>query len=375
MSLRTGRLEYVETIRGLACLLLVSFHVTGADVTDGLGLDQWHPLRIVNDALDNSRMPIFSFISGFVLSAVIVSLSQWQGAITSKVKRLLLPMATASIIFYVLRAAAGYDQQPFLSIFFVQYAHFWFLQATFVLTALLLTLSFLLKGRSDLAAIILIVFFVPVFIFAERWDPNIMSMYQGCYLAPFFYAGHLFAYYLRRRAQEGEGDITPWMTMALGVVLALLLAINIALILSLIQVPRPIEHIHQIILGLGSALFLFLLKPRSRILLFFGPYTYAIFLYHVTFTGTTREVIQKIWPSIAPELIFLPAFLMGVFAPILVEKLALKNDLTALFLLGIDLKAQRRKAARRANEETQAAKGTWLPPSAPGEKISGLSGP
>ena len=373
MSLRSGRLEYVETIRGLACLLLVAFHVTGADVTDGLGLDQWHPLRIVNDALDNSRMPIFSFISGFVLSAVIVSLSQWHGALTGKVKRLLLPMATASVIFYALRAVAGYEQPPFLSIFFVQYAHFWFLQATFVLTALLLTLSFLLKGRSDVAAMILMVCFIPVFIFAPRWDPNIMSMYQGCYLAPFFYAGHLFAYYLRRRAQQGEGDPPTWLTTAFGLVLVLLLALNVALLLGFMQVARPVEHVHQIVLGLSTALFLFLLKPRSRILLFFGPYTYAIFLYHVTFTGTTREVIQKIWPAIPPELIFLPAFLMGVFGPILVEKLALKNDLTALFMLGIDLKSQRRKAARRANEEAQSGTGNWLPPS--GEKITGLSGP
>lgn len=371
MSLRSGRLEYVETIRGLACLLLVSFHVTGADVTDGLGLDQWHPLRIVNDALDNSRMPIFSFISGFVLSAVIVSLTQWQGAMISKIKRLVLPMATASIIFYALRAAAGYDQQPFLSIFFVQYAHFWFLQATFVLTALLLTLSFLLKGRSDLAAMLLIAFFVPIFIFVPRWDPNIMSMFQGSYLATFFYAGHLFAYYLRHRAQQEEGDLPAWLTLAFGVVLVVFLAINIMLILGLLHAPLPITNVHRIILGLSSVLFLFLLKPRSRILLFFGPYTYAIFLYHVIFTGTTREVIQKIWPSVAPELIFLPAFLMGVFAPILVEKLALKNDLTALFLLGIDLKAQRRKAARRASEESQASKGNWLPE----EKITGLSGP
>lgn len=373
MSLRYGRLEYVETIRGLACLLLVAFHVTGADVTDGLGLDQWHPLRIVNDALDNSRMPIFSFISGFVLSAVIVSLSQWQGALTSKVKRLLLPMATASIIFYALRAAAGYEQPPFLSIFFVQYAHFWFLQATFVLTALLLTLSFLLKGRSDVAATILMVCFIPVFIFAPRWDPNIMSMYQGCYLATFFYAGHLFAYYLRRRAQAEEGDLPAWLTIGFGVVLAIFLVINIMLILGLLHAPQAITNVHRIILGLSSVLFLFLLKPRSRILLFFGPYTYAIFLYHVTFTGTTREVIQKIWPAIPPELIFLPAFLMGVFGPILVEKLALKNDLTALFMLGIDLKFQRRKAARRANEEAQAGTGNWLPSS--GEKITGLSGP
>lgn len=361
MPVRSGRLEYVETIRGLACLLLVAFHVTGTNLTDGLALDQWHPLRIFNDGLDNSRMPIFAFISGFVLSAVIVSLTQWQGAMLSKVKRLVVPMAVVSAIFYGIRALADYDQQPFLSIFFVQYAHYWFLQAMFVLTALLLTLSFLLKGRSDVAAMILFVIFVPIFLFAERWDPNIMSMYQGCYLAPFFFAGHLFAYYLRHRTQREEGDLPAWLTVASGILLALLLVLNVMLVLELIHLPRPIVNIHRVIIGLCSALFLFLLKPRSKILLYFGPYTYAIFLFHVIFTGTTREVFQKLWPAMPPELIFLPAFIAGVFGPIIVEKLALKNDWSALLLLGIDLKAQRRKAARRKQDAAQAAPVTWTP--------------
>lgn len=368
MQVRSGRLEYVETIRGLACLLLVAFHVTGTSLTDGLGLDQWHPLRIFNDGFDNSRMPVFAFISGFVLSAVIVSVSQWQGAVLSKVKRLLVPMAVASAIFYAMRALADYDQQPFLSIFFVQYAHYWFLQAMFVLTALLLTLSLLLKGRSDVAAVILLVFFVPFFILVQRWNPNVMSMYQGSYLAPFFLAGHLFAYYLRRRTQREQGDLPAWLAVALGVLLAFLLVFNIALVLGLVQPPRPIANIHRVIIGLCSALFLFLLKPQSKILYYFGTHTYAIFLYHVIFTGTTREMFQKLWPAMPPELIFLPAFIMGLFGPILVEKLALKSDLTALLLLGVDLKSQRKKAERR-KEEAQVTPGAWAPvaPAAPGE--------
>ncbi|MFK4811027.1 acyltransferase [Devosia sp. ZW T5_3] len=369
MQARSGRLEYVETIRGLACLLLVAFHVTGTNLTDGLMLDQWHPLRIVNDGLDNSRMPIFSFISGFVLSAAIVSVSQWQGAMLSKVKRLLVPMAVVSAIFYAMRALADYDQQPFLSIFFVQYAHYWFLQATFVLTALLLTVSLLLKGRSDLAAVVLLIFFVPFFIFVGRWEPNVMSMFQGSYLAPFFLSGHLFAYYLRHRTQRDEGDLPAWLTVVLGVLLALLLVVNTAVVLELLHLPRPIVNVHRVILGLCSALFLFLFKPRSKILFYFGTHTYAIFLFHVMFTGTTREVLQKLWPALPPELIFLPAFLMGLFGPILIEKLALKTDLTALLLLGIDLKAQRHKAARRKEETAQAVPGAWAPviPTAPRE--------
>lgn len=359
MALRSGRLEYVETIRGIVCIMLVTFHVTGASITDGLNLDMWHPLRIVNDALDNSRMPIFAFISGFVLSAAVVSVSQWAASIRSKIKRLLVPMVVVSTIFYVIRAAAGYDQQPFLSIFFVQYAHYWFLQAIFVLIVLLVSLTLLLKGRSDIAAMILFVIFVPIYVFADRWDPNIMSMYQGSYLAPFFYSGHLFAYYLRRRARDGAGDPASWITLVLGVALAALLVFNVMIGLELVQPLRPITNVHKVIIGLVSALFLFLLKPKSKILFYFGTHTYAIYLFHVIFTGATREIMWKIWPGLAPELIFIPGCIAGLFGPILVEKLALKTDLTAFLLLGIDLKSQRQKAERRKQESLQAEPGAW----------------
>lgn len=361
MSLRPGRLEYVETIRGIVCIMLITFHVTGSSTGDGLGLDMWHPLRIVNDALDNSRMPIFAFISGFVLSAAVVTVSQWQGAIRSKVKRLLVPMVVVSTIFYLMREAAGYEQQPFLSIFFVKYAHYWFLQAIFVLIVLLVTLTLLLKGRSDRAAMILFVIFVPIYVFAPRWEPNIMSMFQGSYLAPFFYGGHLFAYYLRRRSERREGDLPSWLTMAFGVALAALLVFNVFIGLELVQPPGPITNSHKVIIGLCSALFLFLLKPRSRILLYFGTHTYAIYLFHVIFTAATREIMWKVWPGLAPELIFVPACIAGLFGPILVEKLALKTDLTAFLLLGIDLKAQRKKAERRKQEATQTGSPTWVP--------------
>ena len=365
MALRSGRLEYVETIRGIVCILLVTFHVTGSASNEGLGLDLWHPLRIINDGLDNSRMPIFAFISGFVLSAAIVTVTQWRAAMFSKVKRLLIPMVVVSTIFYALRAATGYDQQPFFSIFFVQYAHYWFLQAIFVLILLLVTLSLLLKGRSDIAAMILFVVFVPIYIFVDRWSPNIMSMYQGAYLAPFFYAGHLFAYYLRHRAQADEGYLPAWLTVASGVLLACLLVFNVTLTLELVELPRQVVNFHKVILGLCSALFLFLLRPRSKILLFFGTYTYAIFLFHVIFTAGTREVMWKIWPGLAPEVIFVPACILGLFGPIIVEKLALKNDLSALLLLGVDLKAQRKKAARR-QQEAAATQPAWTPAASSG---------
>ena len=336
MATRSGRLEYVESIRGMACLMLVSFHVVGSAEDEGLGLNYLHPLRIFNDGLDNSRMAIFAFISGFVLSAMILSSDKLQSSILSKARRLLIPMAAVSALHYVLRSLAGEEQQPFLSIFFVQYAHFWFLQAMFVLTTALLILSFLLKGQSDKAALILLVVLTPAFILLERWNPNVLAMYQGLYLAPFFYSGHLFAAFLRRRREAELGDLPRWVTVAAGVFLAGMLTFNLLYILDIVTIARPWSNVHRLIVGLASALFLFLLKPNAKFLVLVGSYTYVIYLFHVIFTAGSRTVLFKLLPNVDPTWFFVPCMLIGLTGPILVQHLAIKNSVTALLFLGID---------------------------------------
>ena len=355
MAIRSGRLDYVESIRGLACLLLISYHVVGSTPQEGLGLGDLDPLRIVNDGLNNSRMPVFSFISGFVLSAIIVSLVKWEGSVLGKARRLLIPMAAVGALHYGLRSLPGNDQQPFLSIFFTQYAHFWFLQATFVLMVMLLTLSLLLKGRSDKAAVILFLVLTPIFLFSQRWNPNIMSMYQGLYLAPFFYSGHLFAAYLQRRRERDAGDLPGWLTVATGVVLAVLLAVNFAYVLEVIVLPDPWLNIHRLFIGLASALFLFLLKPNAKFLAWVGGYAYVIYLFHVIFAATARSALIKLFPQLDPSVFYVPCVLAGFLVPMLVQELALKHDLTALLFLGIDRK--KRAARARSTPVGQGRKG------------------
>jgi len=55
----------LETLRGLACILLVLYHVVGSDPAQGLMLaDGW--LRWLNDGLAYLRMPLFTFLSGWI---------------------------------------------------------------------------------------------------------------------------------------------------------------------------------------------------------------------------------------------------------------------------------------------------------------------
>jgi uncharacterized membrane protein len=51
-----GRIAYVETLRGIACILLVAYHVIGDTSESGLRLPADHALSFLNGLLADVRM-------------------------------------------------------------------------------------------------------------------------------------------------------------------------------------------------------------------------------------------------------------------------------------------------------------------------------
>ena len=56
----------IQSLRGLACLLLVGFHVVGVDSAAGLRFADDSLPRLATSLLIHVRMPLFTFLSGFV---------------------------------------------------------------------------------------------------------------------------------------------------------------------------------------------------------------------------------------------------------------------------------------------------------------------
>jgi len=56
----------IETMRGLACLMLVAYHVIGSNGSNGLQVPDNGIVRHICDVLSYLRMPLFAFISGYV---------------------------------------------------------------------------------------------------------------------------------------------------------------------------------------------------------------------------------------------------------------------------------------------------------------------
>src|SRR5688500_6001125 len=56
----------IETMRGIACVLLVAFHVIGDSATAGIHVADDSGFRYFANSFQYVRMPLFSFISGVV---------------------------------------------------------------------------------------------------------------------------------------------------------------------------------------------------------------------------------------------------------------------------------------------------------------------
>jgi peptidoglycan/LPS O-acetylase OafA/YrhL len=79
----------INTLRGLACILLVAYHVIGGTPEQGLHIASGF-LRVGNDVLAYIRMPLFTFLSGYIYSLKPIGNYSSSLFLKSKARRLLI---------------------------------------------------------------------------------------------------------------------------------------------------------------------------------------------------------------------------------------------------------------------------------------------
>jgi peptidoglycan/LPS O-acetylase OafA/YrhL len=345
----SGKILYVETLRGIACILLVSYHVIGDNGSNGLQLPDGDIFSFVNRMFVDVRMPLFSFISGFVFSAFAADLLGLRAKIGAKVRRLLVPMAVVGTLHYCAQAAFTSQPQgqvPYYYIFILPYEHFWYLQATFLLMLAVFLATYALKGDGTRAAALLLPPCILVSVLIARWHPDVFSSYKAVYLAPYFLTGYLISHAASLRAGFDRTAARPRVVAAASVVFVLLFVLEWALVANLLHPTAVERRAVGLAVGLSACLFLFLLRFEARLLTFIGDKSYAIYLFHVFFTAGSRIVLERVMPGLGVPVLFAVGVVAGVAGPMLVSWLALKNPLSALLLLGI-----RATPARRAERK------------------------
>jgi peptidoglycan/LPS O-acetylase OafA/YrhL len=124
-----GKDESIETLRGIAIALIVMLHcIPEVGIASGhVGYDHFaYSFRLI-------RVPLFTAISGYIYAMHALTPGKLQPFVFGKVRRLLLPWVTVTLLTLALRGLAhvsdGHAQGDLLQAFWMPIGHLWFLPA------------------------------------------------------------------------------------------------------------------------------------------------------------------------------------------------------------------------------------------------------
>ena len=313
----------IDTLRGFACVLLVSFHVVGVNAEMGLHLPPEHWLQQLNGALAYLRMPLFSFLSGYVYAfrPFRAGQSDARGFIQGKMRRLLLPMLTVGTIFALMQnAMPGANQHVtnWWMLHIVPVAHFWFLEALFIIFMLLVALEQwrLLATPQRFAGVWALTVLAFVFLDVTPY----FAANGAVYLMPFFLAG------LACQRFELRSVPARWLATAVLGLACLWLA----------ALPQPLGQglsLPGLLAGLSVAFLLLRSGWRWPALAYVGSFSFAIYLMHVFFTAASRIAFNRLG-LMDVYVLFGLGTLLGIAGPMLAALLIGRSARLKLWLLG-----------------------------------------
>lgn len=313
----------IDTLRGLACLLLATYHVIGHDAGAGLRVPHGDPLRTFNELLVFARMPLFAFLSGFVYAW-----RPYQGDATefigAKIRRLLVPMLLVGTAYALMQInTPGVNTTEVIHwklLHIVPVSHYWFLESLFFVFLGIMLVETL--GLMSTEAGFLAIFAGAVVLHLLHPLPIYFGLQGSGYLLPYFLLGVW--------ANRFNGNQRhPWVVPALLVASA---AAIIYLRFAKQPIPAPFST-YELLFGATICLFLLRLKLRVGWLAWIGYYSFGIYLFHSMFSAATRLALQKVWA--APVwFLLLTGIAAAILGPILIQPWIQRIPVVGAWILG-----------------------------------------
>jgi len=337
----------VQSLRGLAVLLMVAGHVIGYNTAAGmhLGAGGW---RFLYEALEDIRMPLFTVLSGYVYAArPIRSTGDLPGLLRGKTRRLILPLVAVGTLLYSLHVLEGAQVPPFWRTFVFQYQALWFLQSVFLI--------FLLVGALDAfgalssrrgwgcafaaSAALWVVAEVPL-----RWD--VFTLSGAIRLLPFFLVGlaiRRFGYF------NASGRALAFLGAAFTIAWSARMYLHFGGSMHGIQVDPPVWR--SIVFGVGllgvSLLYSLRRVITTRWLAWCGGFSFTVYLLHPLAWYVTPPIL-KVTGSGPQHLIeFTVTMVLAVGIPIAFEKAFGWSSVIRTLVLGQRWTGKRAKSPAR----------------------------
>lgn len=312
VSVPKAKDQGIETLRGLAIILMVAGHVIGSSAQGGMQVADDSLWRYLYLTLSPMRMPLFTVISGFVYAYRPVRYEQAKSFLAGKGRRLLLPMISVATVQYVFSCigpgvSREYQLQDIWRIYLFSYDQFWFLQAI----ALVFLCVFAIELIGGLRSITGWLFWmaVAVTLYVAGPDTNFFSIDGWCALLVFF----LLGVGLNRFDLLSSNH---WVEMVAVIMLVASLACHQAVLLADFNLATALPWV---VLGCGLAATLLLVRQRVTWppLAWLGQYAFTIYLLHCFGVVAARIVMKLALGVTNPPLTFTVGLIAGLALPII----------------------------------------------------------
>lgn len=323
----------VETLRGIAIVLVVAGHVIGSGPEGGIQVDHTSFWRYLYILIDYIQMPLFTAIAGWVYALKPTSSVYPEKFVKNKALRLLVPMVTVSSIYFLTQyLVPGTNNKIPLEemwrIIVFPYTLYWYLKALFLIfmAVLLLdrcgTMATARRWVLTLAAAVML--YVAEVTVIPYGVPNYFAFKGAINQLPYFIAGVGICRFGKEIYSRFRHCI-----VALAVIGVILLHIH------WLEPGMNVDLYYSMLpLWLIPTLFiLFVYAKPNRVFVFFGAYAYSIYLFHGFGTSGGRIVMHAlgVYNEVA---VFFLAFALALLLPVAADKILSRNKVTALLLLG-----------------------------------------
>jgi len=298
----------IESLRGLAVILVVGGHITGDGLIDSAR--EFYEYMVYS--FQYVRLPLFTVISGFLYGLRPVSEGEFVPFFKGKSRRILLPLLFVASCEFLAKSLVSEVNDPqslenVWRVWVFGYHHYWFLQVILILFVLMGLLGHFgwRMGWTNWSFLFLMSGAVYFVFPATGLSLSVFSLGASTYLLPFFIFGIGLAQHSERLLQRKA--LVGWC----GILLLAVIYQQAAWFTDLVTIEgrRPLIGFF---LALSACAVLFKFRVVIPGLAIVGSYAYSIYLFQGFGTSLGRRIITDVGPHTYFVLLVLFTLIFGM---------------------------------------------------------------